>query len=194
MNTYVVLIRGINVGGKNKISMAALKTCLEELGFSEVSTYIASGNVIVKSRKGAAAVRAQIEKALPTSFRLDSQLIKVLVLTRAQLQAVVDNKPEGFGEQPDKYHSDAIFLMDIDPEHAMAVFNPLEGVDKVWPGVGVIYSQRLSALRTKSRLPRIIGTPAYQSMTIRSWNTTTKLLDLLREAEKAVSRSKTARL
>ena len=56
MNTYVILIRGINVGGKNKIPMAGLKKCLEELGFSDVSTYIASGNVILKSKKGAKAI------------------------------------------------------------------------------------------------------------------------------------------
>lgn len=183
MNTYLVLIRGINVGGKNKLPMAALKKCLEELGFSNVLTYIASGNVILKSRKRAAEVRAMIEKALPGSFRLDSQLIKALVLTREQLEAVIDHKPQGFGEQPQKYHSDAIFLIDMAAAEALAVFNPLEGVDKVWTGEGVIYSQRLSALRTRSRLSRIIGTPAYQSMTIRNWNTTTKLLALLKEAE-----------
>jgi hypothetical protein len=51
---------------------------------------------------------------LPENFKLDDALIKVLVLTRNQLQAVIDNKPEGFGEQPEKYHSDAIFLMGID--------------------------------------------------------------------------------
>jgi uncharacterized protein (DUF1697 family) len=49
MNTYVILVRGINVGGKNKVSMAGLRTCLEELGCSRVSTYIASGNVILES-------------------------------------------------------------------------------------------------------------------------------------------------
>ncbi|MGE5074192.1 MAG: DUF1697 domain-containing protein [Anaerolineae bacterium] len=189
MNTYVVLIRGINVGGKNKLPMAALKRCLEELGFSDVSTYIASGNVILKARKRPAQVRTMIEKALPASFRLDSQLIKVLVLTREQLQAIIDHKPKGFGEQPQKYHSDAIFLIDMDAAQALRVFNPLEGVDQVWPGNGVIYSQRLSALRTKSRLSRIIGTPAYQSMTIRNWNTTTKLLEILKAAEKAAAAS-----
>jgi len=62
----------------------------------------------------------------------------------------------------------------------MAVFDPREGVDKVWPGDGVIYSQRLSSLRTKSRLGKIVGTPAYKSMTIRSWGTTTKLLEIVR--------------
>jgi uncharacterized protein (DUF1697 family) len=183
MNTYVVLMRGINVGGKNKVPMTGLKKCLEELGYSNVSTYIASGNVIVQSDKRATEVKAQIEEALPESFKLNNELIKALVLTRKQLQAVIDNRPAGFGEQPEKYHSDAIFLMGIDAAQAMPVFNPREGVDKVWPGDGVIYSQRLSSLRTKSRLSKIIGTPAYQSMTIRSWNTTTQLLKILEEIE-----------
>ncbi len=183
MNTYVVLIRGINVGGKNKVPMTGLTKCLEELGFSSVSTYIASGNVIVQSDKRANEVQAQIEAALPESFNLHNERIKVLVLTREQLQAVIDNRPAGFGEQPEKYHSDAIFLMGIDAAQALPVFNPREGVDNVWPGDGVIYSQRLSSLRTKSRLSNIIGTPAYQSMTIRSWNTTTQLLKILEEIE-----------
>jgi len=179
MSTYLVLLRGINVGGKNKVPMADLRECLEELGFSDVSTYIASGNVILDSDKRADEVAAQIEAALPARFRLDSELIRVLVLSHDQLRAVVDDKPAGFGEQPDTYLSDAIFLIGIDPSEAMTVFSPREGVDDVWAGDGVIYSQRLSAQRTKSRLGKIAGTPAYRSMTIRSWNTTTKLLELL---------------
>jgi len=180
MNTYLVLLRGVNVGGKNKVSMAELKKCLEELGFSNVSTFIASGNVILQSSKHADDIKAQIEAVLPKTFKLDSELIKVLVLSRSQLQVVIDNKPEGFGDQPDKYHSDAIFLMDIDTAKAMPVFNPREGVDKIWPGNGVVYSQRLSALRTKSRLNYAMSSPLYKSMTIRSWSTTTKLLDMLK--------------
>ena len=183
MNTYVILLRGINVGGKNKIPMSGLKKCLEGLGFSNVSTYIASGNVILKSDIRAKDVKAQIEEVLPESFKLDNELIKVLVLTRDQFQAIIDHKPKGFGEQPEKYHSDAIFLMEIDSAQAMPVFDPRKGVDKVWPGEGVIYSQRLSSQRTKSRLSKIMGTPAYKSMTIRSWNTTTKLLNMLEEMD-----------
>jgi uncharacterized protein (DUF1697 family) len=178
MATYVVLLRGINVGGKNIIPMAALKERLEDLGFSNVSTYIASGNVILETDKPGDEIRAQIEEALTERFKTDDERIKALVLTRDQLQAVVDGKPEGFGEQPDKYHSDAIFLMDMDSAQAMSVFRPREGVDQVWPGDGVIYSQRLSAQRTKSRLSKIMGTPEYKSMTIRNWSTTTKLLDM----------------
>lgn len=162
--------------------MASLRECLEELGFTGVLTYIASGNVILRSDKPAKEIKNLIEEFLPKKFKLDSELIKVLVLSRKQLQAVIDNKPKGFGEQPDTYHSDAVFLMDINAIEAMAVFAPREGVDKVWPGDGVIYSQRLSAQRTKSRLSKIVGTPAYKSMTIRSWNTTTKLLELLNKS------------
>ena len=182
MKPYVVLVRGINVGGKNKVSMADLRAYLEEQGFSSVSTYIASGNVILKSDKTAAEIKSLIEKMLPKKFRLDSELIKVLVLSHARLQAVVDNKPKGFGDEPNKYHSDAIFLIDIAAADAISVFNPREGVDKIWTGVGVIYSRRLSSLRTKSRLSRIVGTPAYKSMTIRNWATTMKLLELLKKA------------
>jgi len=183
MNTYLILLRGINVGGKNKVSMADLKVCLTALGCSNVSTYIASGNVILGSDKSPDELKGQIETALPVSFKLDSELVKVLVLTRNQLQAIIDNKPKGFGEQPEKYHSDAILLMGIDSVQAMAAFDPREGVDTVWPGDGVIYSQRLSSERTKSRLNKAMSTPAYQSMTIRSWNTTTTLLDLLRKTD-----------
>lgn len=183
MNNYGILIRGINVGGKNIIPMADLRKCLEGQGFSKVTTLIASGNVILQSDKPADEVQTQIEKILPENFKLDDGFIKVLVLTRRQLQAVIDNKPEGFGEQPEKYHSDAVFLMGIDSAQAVAVFDPREGVDAIWPGDGVIYSQRLSSQRTKSRLSKIVGTPAYKSMTIRSWNTITKLLDILEEID-----------
>jgi uncharacterized protein (DUF1697 family) len=53
MRNYVVLLRDINVGGKNKVPMIALKECLERLGFANVSTYIASGNVLLESEKNA---------------------------------------------------------------------------------------------------------------------------------------------
>lgn len=186
MKTFVLLLRGINVGGKNKVSMTSLKKCLEDLGFFDVSTYIASGNVIFESEQTPQEIKDRVEKALLKNFKLDSDLIKVLVLTHAQLQAVIAQKPPGFGDQPTKYHSDAIFLIDTEIGPAMSVFNPREGVDTVWPGKGVIYSQRLSAQRTKSRLGKIIGTPVYQSMTIRNWNTVTNLLRML-DARKATS-------
>lgn len=179
MKNLLVLLRGINVGGKNKVPMAELKRCLEEQGCQNVMTYIQSGNVLLESDLDTKLLGPKIEKMLSQNFKLDSSVIKVLALTQKQLQGVIDEKPKGFGEQPEKYHSDAIFLMGIDANEAMSVFSPREGVDRVWPDNGVIYSQRLSAQRTKSRLNRIVGTPAYQSMIIRNWNTTTRLLSLM---------------
>ena len=176
---YVALLRGVNVGGKNKVPMAALKRFFEEKEFSNVSTYIASGNVIFDSEKTAGEIQDLLESALPRYFKLDDKRIRVLVLSRNQMRSVVDNKPAGFGEQPQKYHSDAIFLMGVDAERAMRLFDPREGVDRVWAGKGVIYSQRLSAQRTKSRLNKIMAAPEYKSMTIRNWATTTKLLELM---------------
>lgn len=179
MTTYLVLLRGINVGGKNKIAMAKLKAFLEEQGFADVTTYIQSGNVILSSKLTAKAIGQKIEKGLPDAFKLDTSLIRVLVLSHAELKAVVAKRPKGFGDEPGKYHSDALFLMDIDAKEALPEFSPKEGVDALWPGKGVVYHQRLSAQRTKSRLNRVMASPVYKAMTIRSWPTTIKLLELM---------------
>lgn len=184
MQTYLLLFRGINVGGKNKVPMNALRAHLEGLGFENVLTYIASGNAILSSTMSAKTIRNAVEKSLPNTFQLDRKLVKVLVLSPAYLANVIKHKPPKFGSRPDTYHSDAIFLIDIDETEAMKVFRPRDGVDKVWPGDGIIYSERLSAERTKSRLSSIIGKSVYKSMTIRSWNTTVKLHSLLQEHQK----------
>jgi uncharacterized protein (DUF1697 family) len=183
MTRYLILLRGINVGGRNKVPMAALRELLESHGHAKISTYIASGNVILSSDQSAATIKGELEEALPKAFKLDSELVAVLVLTRAQLRAVVRERPKGFGDQPDTYNSDTVFLMGIDAPTAMQVFDPRPGVDEVWPGNGVIYSQRLSAQRTKSRLGKIVGTPAYKSMTIRGWATTMALLERMEAPE-----------
>jgi uncharacterized protein (DUF1697 family) len=182
MTRYLVLLRGINVGGRNKVAMARLRQLLEELGYTDVSTYIASGNVLLNSDRPAAEIKAQIEEALPRAFRLHSEVVSVLVLTHKQLQAVIDGKPKRFGDEPDTYLCDAVFLMGIDASSALKVFDPRLEVDAVWPGNGVIYSQRLIAERTRSRLGKIVGTPAYRSMTIRSWKTTLALLALMEKS------------
>ena len=127
-------------------------------------------------------IKREVEEALPKTFTLDSELIAALILTRAQLRAVVRDRPKGFGDQPDRYHSDAVFLMGISAAEALRVFDPRPGVDAVWPGTGVIYSQRLTAQRTRSRLSKIMGTPAYKSMTTRSWATTLALLERMEAA------------
>ena len=144
-------------------------------------TTVLLGAVVLAAALTFEAHSAPDEAALPKAFKLDAELIRVAVLSAAELEAIVKKRPRGFGGEPSKYHSDAIFLMGIDADEAMAAFSPRDGVDRVWPGDGVIYSQRLSAARTKSRLNRIMTSPHYKAMTIRSWQTTLALLELLRK-------------
>jgi uncharacterized protein (DUF1697 family) len=135
--------------------------------------------VIFESRKSAVELVKEIEKSLPRKFKLNSDLIKILVLSQSQLDKVIQQAPKGFGSEPSKYYSDVIFLMGIPSDAAIKIFNPREGVDKIWQGDLAIYSQRLSTKRTKSRLSKIAASPLYKQMTIRSWGTTIKLLDLM---------------
>ena len=180
MNTYVILMRGINVGGKNKVPMAGLKKCLEELGFSNVSTYIASGNVILESDKRPDEIKDQIEKTLPKSFKLDSELVKVLVLTAKQVKTVSKDAPKDFGKEPKKFRYDVLFIMPpLTPAKAMAAIELKEGVDYAWAGRHAIYFRRLEAKVTSSRVSKIVGKPEYQLMTLRNWNTTQKIEALM---------------
>jgi len=177
---YVALLRGINVGGRNKVPMADLRAAMESGGHTDVSTYIQSGNVLFRSSTRRADLEASIEQVLERHFGFP---IVVVVRSHAQLRSVVERAPAKFGSEPTRYHSDAIFLRaPLTPKQVMAITKLREGVDRAWPGTGVVYFQRLSAQRTKSRLSSIVGTPEYANMTIRNWATTTKLLALLDES------------
>ncbi|MBA3743858.1 DUF1697 domain-containing protein [Sporichthya sp.] len=174
---YVALLRGINVGGTNKVPMADLREVFESAGHAEVSTYIQSGNVLFRSGDTGPDLEKQIEAQLAKRFNVP---LVVVVRSLRQLRTVVDKAPAGFGAEPDTFHSDAVFLRaPLTPAQAMKVVKLREGVDEAWAANGVVYFQRLSAQRTKSRMSAIVGTPEYQQMTIRSWRTTTKLLALL---------------
>jgi uncharacterized protein (DUF1697 family) len=174
---YVALLRGINVGGKNTLSMAELKITLEKAGLENVRTYINSGNVLFSSDKSdESALAKEIEKVIQETFDME---IRTLVVSEPHLRKAIDDAPKGFGTEPDKYHTDIIFLIDITSDEAFKIFNPREGVDKVWQGDKVIYSQRLSAERTKSRLAVIVASSLYKYMTIRTYRTALKLLSLL---------------
>jgi len=174
---YVALLRGINVGGRNIVRMADLRTAFEESGFASVRSYIQSGNVLFESDRPHSALESDIEAMMATRFGLP---VVVVVRSRQEFRQVVEDAPDGFGTQPDTHHSDVIFLKPPLTEHqALEVVDLREGVDQVWPGDGVLYFARLSERLSQSRLSRIAGTPHYQNMTIRNWNTTTRLLNLL---------------
>jgi uncharacterized protein (DUF1697 family) len=157
--------------------MADLRAAVEAVGHADVTTYIQSGNVLFTSTEPRAQVEAGLERALERRFGFP---LVVVVRSHAQLRAVVAQAPKGFGQQPDVYHSDVLFLRaPLTPAQAMKVVKLRDEVDQVWTGRGVLYFARLSARRTQSRMSSIVGTPEYARMTIRSWQTTTKLLALL---------------
>jgi uncharacterized protein (DUF1697 family) len=172
---YVALLRGINVGGKNPVAMADLRAAFEAGGHEEVSTYIQSGNVLFTSDAPAGELEDRIEALLEEHLGIP---LVVVVRSHRQLRAVVQKAPDGVGA-PD-HHSDVVFLKTgLTTAQAMRVVQLREGVDRAWPGTGVVYFTRLSAERTRSKMSKIVGTREYQRMTIRSWATTTKLLALL---------------
>jgi uncharacterized protein (DUF1697 family) len=182
MNSYVVLLRGINVGGKNKVPMAVLKQCLEEQKFEAVRTYIQSGNVVLRSNAGAERVGAQVESILPSTFKLDSSVIKVLALNHKTYKEIVTEAPSGFGQDNANYRYCVIFLIGVSASEAMSQIAVRQGIDAAWQGTRVIY-YRLPSLTspnaTKSHLNKFTQQPLYQFATIRNWNTTVKLLEML---------------
>jgi uncharacterized protein (DUF1697 family) len=173
---YVALLRGINVGGNNIIKMADLKSCFEGMGFTGVSTYIQSGNVIFSSgERDKAKLTRKIEKVLSDRFSYKSQLVLV---TYQELKAIVAGAPSAFGKFPGEYKYDVMFLREGLSVSDLLQQIPLkEGVDQVWSGSGVIYFSRLGSKSSQSRMSKVITMSFYREITIRNWNTTTKLLN-----------------
>ena len=181
MAIYVALLRGINVGGKNLIRMPELKACFEAGGFEDVVTYIQSGNVLFRATGSGSALARRIEATLGKTF--DHYRAWVVVRSRAQMRTIVEKAPEGFGTDPGSYLYDVVFLKEPLSASVAAKTVPIrEDADHVFPGRGVLYFSRLKSMATRSRLNRVASLPIYQSMTIRNWNTTTRLLRMMDEA------------
>ena len=175
---YLVLLRGINVGGKNIIKMVDLKACFESMGFTGVVTFIQSGNVLFKAaEKDKTKLINKIEKALSEKFNYKSRMV---VVTHKELRKIVDGAPQGFGDDLDTSRCDVIFLKEpLTAKEAMKNVRVKEGVDNAFTGRNVLYFSRLVSKASQSYLTKIIALPMYQNMTIRNWNTTTKLLALM---------------
>src|SRR5690606_28280010 len=135
MNQYLALLRGINVGGKNLIKMTALKACFEAGGFSDVITYIQSGNVLFESadtKRNQLAKR--VESMLSRTFGYEAS---VVLRSRKQLQAIVTKAPAGFGARPKAYRYDVIFLKEpLTAKLAMQSVRVKPGVDEAHAGSG----------------------------------------------------------
>lgn len=178
LTCYCALLRGINVGGNNIIKMSDLKSCFESMGLSNVSTYIQSGNVLFSSDKSDKVKLVDtIETQLSKTFDYQS---KIVLVSKKQLEVVVTKAPDNFGTDPEKYRYDVVFLKEpLTATEAVKSIKTREGVDTVIPGKDVLYFSRLIELAGKSYLTKVIALPIYKNMTIRNWNTTTRLVELI---------------
>lgn len=177
-NRHVALLRGINVGGNNIIKMADLRARFEAMGFIEVETLIQSGNVVFSSKAaGRARLTGSIEEALSAAFGYAS---RVVVVSAQELALVVAQAPAGFGTQPATYRYDVLFVKEpLTPADALAQVTAKSGIDAVHAGAHALYFRRLISKAAQSQLTKLAQRPVYQSLTVRNWNTTTRLLQMV---------------
>ncbi len=171
MPRYVVLLRGINVGGKNKLSMKALKACLEELGYANVSTYINSGNVVLDSRKSASAIerrdRERAAEALQARQRADQGA--GADARRSSRRWPVAGRRASARSRAEMYHSDAIFLMrGLKLKDAVGRVRSARGCGCILAGEGRHLSPAAERTADQEQAQQDAGDAALKSMTIRT--------------------------
>lgn len=121
MKKYIAFLRGVNINGKNKVSMTDLKKIFEEHGFSEVKTYLNSGNVIFTScEDDRENLTNQIIKMIKNQFGLD---IPVFVITKEALEDILYNAPDWWGNDNKEIYDNLIFIMP--PATFVEVFNEI---------------------------------------------------------------------
>ena len=174
--TYVAFLRGVNVGGRSIVSMAAIKEALVALGLSDVRTYINSGNVIFSTRASdAQRLTARIEKALEQHTGM---AIKVLVMDHKTMKKLVDAIPRNWVDDQTMRTYVLLLWKELDDRRILDQLPIKPGVDELryTPGAVVWRVDRENVGR--SQMNRIVGTPLYKMITIRSANTMRKLNEL----------------
>ncbi len=131
---HVALLRGINVGGNNKVPMSDLKNCFQSAGFSNISTYINSGNVIFETSWSISTSLTIIQSCLREKFSFD---IQVVVIEVSRLQKIPDEAPKWWGEDPSWKHN-ALFV--IPPTTVEEV---VTAIGKLKPGIEAIQAAEI---------------------------------------------------
>ena len=174
---YVALLRGINVGGKTLVKMADLKTRIEELGLDDVSTYIASGNVLFDTRRrDAAKLESEIERAIEEGFELP---VKVVVLDRTAFARIVKAIPKSWVGDESLRANVAFVKRGTDAKRVVRELEPDRAVVEVKAIKGAILWATKRAELNRSVMRKLIGGAAYKELTVRNLNTTLKLNELL---------------
>jgi uncharacterized protein (DUF1697 family) len=179
LNLFVALLRGVNVGGNNMISMSALKQSFETIGFTHVSTYINSGNIIFHSKDtDARKLEQKIERMLVKEYELNS---KVVVRSLAEMEQLVQSLPREWDGDSSR-RSNVIFLRHtVDSEDILAELPANSEVEQVVyrPGT-LLWSARVDQI-SRSEMAKLSSRKLFQEMTVRNLNTTKKLHALMKK-------------
>jgi uncharacterized protein (DUF1697 family) len=166
MTTYIALLRAVNVGGTGKLPMADLKALCAELGFGQIETYIASGNVVFDCDMPAARVQAQLEKRL---LAYAGKTIGVFVRTASEMRTILKRNP--FSDKEPK-HTYSFFLDEKPPSDALDEVRGRDG-EELRLGLREIYVYYPTGMG-KSKLQ----IPAAKLGTSRNLNTVAKLVEM----------------
>ena len=166
MTTYIALLRAVNVGGTGKLPMAELRAMCADASFTQVETYIASGNVVFVSEAAPAKVKAELEQRLRDHA---GKAVGVLVRTASEMQAVLKANP--FPKAPPNY-TYAIFLDEPPPREALDRATGVNG-EEMRLGTREIYVHYANGMgRSKLKIP------ATKFGTARNMNTVAKLAEM----------------
>lgn len=178
---YVALLRGINVGGNNKVNMKELKKVFEDSGLSSVKTYINSGNIIfADANRRKSELSAILEAAILTHFNL---AIKVLVYGFDDFHRIAASIPVGWSNDK-AMKSDVWFLWEeADDASVLEELTIKPEIDEVKYVPGAVLWSVGKEHVTRSGMSKVVGTRLYKLVTIRNVNTVRKLLELMRAME-----------
>lgn len=175
MTRYAVLLRGINLAGHRRIAMADLRSLLEGLGYSDVTTHLQSGNAVVTTSTKPAGVAAEVADQITKSFGLE---VDVMVRTHAELTLVVKRNPFEQGtKDPAKF---LVSFLASKPESKLvkAVDRDSFAPDKFWIDGREVYMWCPNGAG-RSKLPKdSFARRLSVSATARNWNTVTTLVEL----------------
>jgi len=178
---YVALLRGINVGGNNKIPMKELKKSFQVRGLKAVTTYINSGNVIFEDETHETEdLKPVLSQAILEDFQLD---ISIMIRSMIEYEKLMERLPEHWKNDSDM-KSDVLFLSEsVDGEEILEVLTIKPGIDTVLYVPGTILWSVDRKNVTKSGLMKIIGTELYKQMTVRNVNTTRKIYEIMKSIQ-----------
>jgi uncharacterized protein (DUF1697 family) len=179
LKVFVALLRGVNVGGNNMISMSSLKKSFEALGFPHVTTYINSGNIIFTTKeKDARKLEKRIEQMLSKEYELGS---RVVVRSLPEMEQLVKDLPRSWSADS-RWRYNVIFLRhSIDSEAILADLPANSDIEEIVYRPGALLWSAQATEMNRTNLAKLSSRKVFQDMTVRNLNTTKKLCDLMKK-------------